>query len=252
MPTTARRMSFFEPSTTCLHALKPSHNSRQNIQGGRPLDCDISVLGETCASSAMTQFPLPVLRMRGRILVHKHAPFMIKSVDNTAAMLCRAKTDLEGRSLASLSLPHSIKLLEACSHVNRVSGYTQRKRAFLIIEDGLLVIVQNENYDARQSSTFLEVLLFRPDADDTKRMQLLIGNDGLLIERAQGQLSPNSSSELRQESSTSTSWASPLPSSPSGSDQAQYKELAITDLHDDDGDDGVDLGLGHLMCSLHH
>ena len=146
-------------SLTSLQALQPRHAvaHRSRLQ---EFEADVSY-EDTSAFTAVTRFPLHSLRMRGRILVRKQAPFIICSVDNAAAHMIGSGINAEGRSLAAVSIANSIKILEACSRVNSDGVFAQRRRAFLVIEDSVLVIVQNENYGTRQPSPFLEVLLFR-------------------------------------------------------------------------------------------
>ena len=242
------RKTFVETTTpsTSFYASQP----RQMVANrSRPQVADVS--GEdTSASTAVTQFHLQSLRMRGRILVNKQAPFIVSSIDNAAAHMIGSQINAEGRSLAALSISSSIKLLEACSCVNSVGVIAQRMRAFLVIEDSMLVIVQNENPGTRQPSSLLEVLLFRPDAEDFARMQLLIGEGGLLIERAQLPLGPEIPDTPEQTSSLSASSASSSVTAPRDMDQldqAQYEELSMTNLSDDDYEDEV---LYNLSCCL--
>jgi hypothetical protein len=241
----------FDESPTSLMLLQASQ-PRQAVASHRSRlqEFEAEVSGEdTCASTAVTRFPLHSLRMRGRILARKQAPFIISSVDHAAALMIGSGINVEGRSLAALSIANSIKLLEACSRVNSDGVIAQRRRAFLVIEDSVLVIVQNENYFTRQPSPFLEVLLFRPDAEDIARMQLLIGKGGLLIESAKLHLSPQVPDAPQQTSSLPTCAPSPLtaPRDMDRLDQPQYEELSMTSLDADDVDAEL---LSDLSCRL--
>ena len=114
---------------------------------------------------AVTSWPL-----KGRIIVNCWAPFNIVKIDEAAQDLLGCETRLtEGRSVAACARARvdneegastfdSTNILLACSHV---AGCGQGHRAFLLMNDGIFVLIQQEEA-ADTLPRQLAVLLFRP------------------------------------------------------------------------------------------
>jgi hypothetical protein len=127
---------------------------------------------------AVTSWPL-----KGRIVVNCWAPFNIVKIDEAAQDLLGCETRLtEGRSVAACARARvdneegastfdSTNILLACSHV---AGCGQGHRAFLLMNDGIFVLVQHEEA-ADTLPRQLAVLLFRPSPQQVLSILPVLG-----------------------------------------------------------------------------
>jgi len=127
---------------------------------------------------AVTSWPL-----KGRIVVNCWAPFNIVKIDEAAQDLVGCETRLtEGRSVAACARARvdneegastfdSTNILHACSHV---AGCGQGHRAFLLMKDGIFVLVQHEEA-ADTLPRQLAVLLFRPSPQQVLSILPVLG-----------------------------------------------------------------------------
>ena len=176
--------------------LAAPHSERRNGSGGmlkpvnapprknfalKPSAICVSEFDAASICHAIHQFPLDVLRARGRILVGARAPFNVTRVDNAAAAMLGTRTEAVGRSVAVMALEHCdrIRLLEACDHASG-AGWREHRRAVLAVDKSLLFVVQNILGTSAQA-TALEMLVFRPGPQHMAPILPLLGIESLLL-----------------------------------------------------------------------
>ena len=161
--------------------LKPVNAPQRKNFALKPSAICVSEFDAASICHAIHQFPLDVLRARGRILVGARAPFNVTRVDNAAVAMLGTRAEAVGRSVAVMALEHSdrLRLLEACDHASG-AGWREHRRAVLAVDKSLLFVVQNILGTSAQA-TALEMLVFRPGPQHMAPILPLLGIESLLL-----------------------------------------------------------------------
>lgn len=173
-------------------------------------------LQSKCIPEYISALPPSVLQRRGQIIIERNAPFRIAGINQAAVSILSTLRGDNGLLYDSLyaatghgvavcvcSSNSSVKLVQACSHVNALPN---RRKAIFLIDSTVLVIVQDlqdsqspvlkqrwttklnsscTSFGQRAMSPYcrhMEVLLFRPDAADLAPISRVIGAELFLIE----------------------------------------------------------------------
>ena len=132
-----------------------------------------SKLVDVRMARVLLNLPPKVFERRGRILVSRHTPYKITSINQEAEGLLKESPAL-GQSVAAIDFHKSVDLLRACSCVS--SNCHNLDRTYLLLGDYLLAIVQDQDQSARASMRCLEleVVLFLLDDVSQAKLQRVL------------------------------------------------------------------------------